>query len=412
MEHFNSKELKDALDMLEREKKIDRDAMIDAIRVALEAACKDYFNKNNKDHVPIDLNVVVDKDSCNYAIFLGKEVIDDNDKILSDLTEVKYSEAIKYDQNCNISDIVYIPIPEINFGHILTQKAKSIIIQKLREQEKNSLYLEFKSKEHTVLEGNVRKQLKEGLSINLGAIDGILLNNLKVKEEKYNLDDRIYVYVEEVIEQSKGPKVILSRVSPYLVVKLLEKESEELRDGVVEVVGIAREAGIRTKLSVKTSDKTIDAVGSLLGVNSIRINSVVEKLNGEKIDVINYDEDISKYIENAISPSKTSAIVVDEETKSALVIVPDYQLSLAIGKEGQNARLAAKLTNYKIDIKSETQAIDSGIADQIGLSYDKEKYLQEKAEEEAKKESNEEINNEYQEDEDISNQTINEEVED
>ena len=234
--------------------------------------------------------------------------------------------------------------------------------------------------------------MKEGLSVNLGPIDGILLNINKVKDEKYNLDDRIYVYVESVEEQAKGPRVILSRTSPYLVVKLLERESEELRDGIVEVVDIAREAGIRTKLSVKTKDNTIDAVGSLLGVNSIRINSVVDKLNGEKIDVINYDEDISKYIENAISPAKTSAIVVDEETKSTLVIVPDYQLSLAIGKEGQNARLAAKLTNYKIDIKSESQAIETGLADQIGLSYDKEKYLQEKAMKETEG-SQEEIEN-------------------
>lgn len=378
MEHFNNKELRDALDMLEREKKIDRNAMIDAIRLALETACRDYFNKNNKEHVPLDLNVVIDKDTCNYAVFLGKEVIPDNENIISELTEVKLSEARKYDTNCNESDIVYIPVEEINFGHILTQKAKGIIIQKLREQEKNSLYLEFKAKENTVIEGNVRKQLKEGLSINLGPIDGILLNTNKVKDEKYNLDDRIFVYVESVEEQSKGPRVILSRTSPYLVVKLLERESEELREGIVEVVDIAREAGIRTKLSVKTKDSSIDAVGSLLGVNSIRINSVVDKLNGEKIDVINFDEDISKYIENAISPAKTSAIVVDEDTKSALVIVPDYQLSLAIGKEGQNARLAAKLTNYKIDIKSETQAIDTGLADQIGLHYDKEKYLQEK----------------------------------
>lgn len=389
---FNNRELKDALDMLEREKKIDRNAMIDAIRLALETACKDYFNKNNKEHVPIDLNVVVDKDTCNYAIFLGKEVIPDNEDIISELTEVKLSEARKYDQSCNELDIVYIPVEDINFGHILTQKAKGIIIQKLREQEKNSLYLEFKAKEKTVVEGNVRKQLKEGLSVNLGPIDGILLNINKVKDEKYNLDDRIYVYVESVEEQAKGPRVILSRTSPYLVVKLLERESEELRDGIVEVVDIAREAGIRTKLSVKTKDNTIDAVGSLLGVNSIRINSVVDKLNGEKIDVINYDEDISKYIENAISPAKTSAIVVDEETKSTLVIVPDYQLSLAIGKEGQNARLAAKLTNYKIDIKSESQAIETGLADQIGLSYDKEKYLQEKAMKETEG-SQEEIEN-------------------
>ena len=190
----------------------------------------------------------------------------------------------------------------------------------------------------------------------------------------FSQGQNIKVYVEEVEDSTKGPKVKLSRILPEFVIKLFEENVSELRDGTVEIKSIAREAGSRTKMAVKTNDKNIDPVGACLGVNSIRINSVIDSLNGEKIDIINWDEDVSSYIENALSPAKTIAIVADENAKQALVIVPDDQLSLAIGKEGQNARLAAKLTEYKIDIKSEKEAIEAGIYDQLGFEYDHSLY--------------------------------------
>ena len=366
-------ELRDALEILEKEKNVDKNVMLDAVKSALESAYKSYFNKNNKD-VPIDLKIIMDYDTCDYNVFLGKEVIPSDEEVISDLTEVKYDIAKKLDENCEIGDIVYVPVINVDLGYILTNTAKGIIIQKLREQEKNSVFLEFKNKEHSILNGNVRKIYKDGVSVNLGNVDGFLPNSNKVKGENYEIDQKLIVYVDNVVDTPKGPKITLTRTCADLVVKLFEKESQELRDNLIEIKSIAREAGIRTKISVISKDKNIDPVGSLLGVNSIRVNSVVEKLNGEKIDIINYDEDISNYIENAISPAKSVAIVVDEDSEAALVIVPDLQLSLAIGREGQNARLAAKLTGYKIDIKSETQAIESGIADELGLEYDKTKY--------------------------------------
>ena len=366
-------ELRDALEILEKEKNVDKNVMLDAVKSALENAYKSYFNKNNKD-VPIDLKIIMDYDTCDYNVFLGKEVIPSDEEVISDLTEVKYDIAKKLDENCEIGDIVYVPVINVDLGYILTNTAKGIIIQKLREQEKNSVFLEFKNKEHSILNGNVRKIYKDGVSVNLGNVDGFLPNSNKVKGENYEIDQKLIVYVDNVVDTPKGPKITLTRTCADLVEKLFEKESQELRDNLIEIKSIAREAGIRTKISVISKDKNIDPVGSLLGVNSIRVNSVVEKLNGEKIDIINYDEDISNYIENAISPAKSVAIVVDEDSEAALVIVPDLQLSLAIGREGQNARLAAKLTGYKIDIKSETQAIESGIADELGLEYDKTKY--------------------------------------
>ena len=366
--------LKEALDVLVKEKNINRDIMLDEIRTSLESACKNYFNRKYGNKVPVEIKVVIDKKTCEYNIFLGKEVIPDDYEIISELTEVHNSEAKEIDPNCEIGDIVYVVEKKINFGHIITQNAKGVIIQKLRDQEKNSLYIEFKNLEHTVLTGSVGRITKEGYNINLGSVDGFLPMTSKIKGEMFSQGQNIKVYVEEVEDSTKGPKVKLSRILPEFVIKLFEENVSELRDGTVEIKSIAREAGSRTKMAVKTNDKNIDPVGACLGVNSIRINSVIDSLNGEKIDIINWDEDVSSYIENALSPAKTIAIVADEDAKQALVIVPDDQLSLAIGKEGQNARLAAKLTEYKIDIKSEKEAIEAGIYDQLGFEYDHSLY--------------------------------------
>ena len=236
------------------------------------------------------------------------------------------------------------------------------------------MYVEFKNKEGTVVTGSVSRKFKNNYNINLGHSDAVLLDQDRIKNEKLEIGESIKVYVKEVEESSKGPKIRVSRNDPMLVVKLFEQEVTEIKDGLVEIKSIAREAGSRTKIAVYSYDKDIDAVGSFLGVNSIRVNSVVEELHGEKIDIVNWDQDISNFVENALSPAKSIIIAADEDNKAALVVVPDSQLSLAIGKEGQNARLAAKLTNYKIDIKSETQAVEQGIYDRLGVDYDRSKY--------------------------------------
>ncbi|MCQ2609525.1 MAG: transcription termination factor NusA [Lachnospiraceae bacterium] len=378
MEEYN---LKEAIDILEKEKNIDREILLSTIEEALENASKKYFAKKNP-HVPVDLKVVLDKDTCEWGIFVGKEVIDDDMEIMTDLTEVHLSDAKKIDETCEVGDVVYIEEKNIKFGHIIVQNARGVIIQTLREQEKNSLYNEFKQKEHTVVNGTVGRRLKNATNIELSnRAQSILLDSDCIRGEKLKFGSTVKVYIQDVQESSKGPKIKVSRADPNLVRILFENEVEEIKDGVVEIKSIAREAGSRSKMAVHSNDENIDAVGSCLGVNSVRVNAVVDMLNGEKIDIVSWDSDISTYIENALSPAKSVAIVADEDTKEALVIVPDNQLSLAIGKEGQNARLAVRLTGYKIDIKSETQAVEAGIYDELGLEYDKAKYQNVKKEE-------------------------------
>lgn len=400
-----NKDLKEALELLENEKSIDKKVILKAIKESLENAYRNYLirkaNQNNdkffasmlqKDQKYID--VVIDEDSYDYEIFLAKEVIPDDLEIINDLTEVKLSVAREFDENCQVDDRVYVEAPRIDLGHIATQNSKGLIIQKLREQEKNSLYNEFKEKVGTVVTGTVSRRLKNAVNINLGRTDGLLLDSDKIKDEKLDFNDKVKVYIQEVTETSRGPKIKVSRTDPNLVKKLFEQEVTEIKDGIVEIKSIAREAGSRTKIAVYSNNPDIDAVGSCLGVNSIRVNAVVDELKGEKIDIVNWDDDISNFIGNALSPAKSTIIVADEDSRAALVVVPDTQLSLAIGKEGQNARLAARLTEYKIDIKSETQAVTQGIYDKLGVDYDHSKYKDVLSEEAGdKNESEEESDN-------------------
>ena len=400
-----NKDLKEALELLESEKSIDKKVILKAIKESLENAYRNYLirkaNQNNdkffasmlqKDQKYID--VVIDEDSYDYEIFLAKEVIPDDLEIINDLTEVKLSVAREFDENCQVDDRVYVEAPRIDLGHIATQNSKGLIIQKLREQEKNSLYNEFKEKVGTVVTGTVSRRLKNAVNINLGRTDGLLLDSDKIKDEKLDFNDKVKVYIQEVTETSRGPKIKVSRTDPNLVKKLFEQEVTEIKDGIVEIKSIAREAGSRTKIAVYSNNPDIDAVGSCLGVNSIRVNAVVDELKGEKIDIVNWDDDISNFIGNALSPAKSTIIVADEDSRAALVVVPDTQLSLAIGKEGQNARLAARLTEYKIDIKSETQAVTQGIYDKLGVDYDHSKYKDVLSEETGdKNESEEESDN-------------------
>ena len=380
-----NRELKDALEILEKEKNIDKSLILKSIKESLEYAYRNYLvRKANKsgDKVLAQMiqkdqnyiNVVIDEDSYDYEIFLAKEVIPDDLDIINDLTEVKLSEARKYDENAQVDDQVYIEAPRIDLGHIAIQNSKGLIINKLREQEKSSLYNEFKEKVGTIVTGTVSRRLKNAYNINLGRTDGILLDSERNKSEKLEFNKRIKVYIQEVTETSRGPKIKVSRSDPNLVRKLFEQEVTEIKDGTVVIKSIAREAGSRTKMAVYSYNPDVDAVGSCIGVNNIRVDAVVDELGGEKIDIVNWDEDISNFIGNALNPAKSTIIVADEDNKAALVVVPDSLLSLAIGKEGQNARLAAKLTEYKIDIKSESQAVAQGIYDKFGVEYDHSKF--------------------------------------
>lgn len=404
-----NRELKEALEVLEKEKNIEKKVIIKAIKESLENAYKNYLIRQanakgdkffagmiQKDQDYII--VVIDEDSYDYEIFLNKEVIPDDLEIVNDLTEIKLSDARMYDENCQVEDRVYVEAPKFDLGHIATQNSKGLIIQKLREQEKNSLYNEFKDKVGTVVTGTVSRRLKNAYNINLGRTDAILLDSDRTKNEKLEFNDRIKVYVQEVTETSRGPKIKVSRSDPNLVKKLFEQEVSEIKDGTVVIKSIAREAGSRTKMAVYSYNPDVDAVGSCLGVNSIRVNAVVDELRGEKIDIVNWSDDISNFIGNALSPAKFTFIAAKDDTKTAQVVVPDNQLSLAIGKEGQNARLAAKLTDYKIDIKSESQAVELGLYDIYGVEYDHSKFknLQNKSDEASLDEVNKKENTDTQ----------------
>ena len=268
-----------------------------------------------------------------------------------------------------IGDTVQIPLDSKKFGRIATQNAKNVILQKIREEERSALYRDYFTMEKDVTTGIVQRYLGKNISVNLGRVDAILNESEQVKGETFRPNDRIKVYVLEVKDTPKGPRISVSRTHPDLVKRLFESEVAEVRDGTVEIKAIAREAGSRTKIAVKSNDPNVDPVGACVGLNGARVNAVVNELKGEKIDIINWDDNPAYLIENALSPAKVICVVADEEEREAQVIVPDYQLSLAIGKEGQNARLAARLTGYKIDIKSETQARELGLFEQMGLQY-------------------------------------------
>ena len=283
------------------------------------------------------------------------------------------------DSKYELGDVVNVEIHSREFGRIATQNAKNVILQKIREEERKVLYDEYYKKEKDIVTGVVQRYLGRNVSINLGKVDAILNENEQVKGEVFRPTERIKVYVLEVKDTPKGPKILVSRTHPELVKRLFEAEVTEVRDGIVEIKSIAREAGSRTKIAVWSNDPDVDAVGACVGMNGARVGAVVSELRGEKIDIINWDENPALLIENALSPAKVVSVLADPDEKTALVIVPDYQLSLAIGKEGQNARLAARLTGYKIDIKSETQAREAGDFEyyQDEEGYDDEPYGEE-----------------------------------
>ena len=355
-----NKELLEAMEVLEKEKNISKDTLIEAIENSLLTACKNHFGKAD------NVKVTVNPNTCDFAVYAEKAVVEN---VEDDCLEMSLADAKMLNPKYEIGDTVQIPLDSKKFGRIATQNAKNVILQKIREEERKALYNEYYMKEKDVMTGVVQRYLGRNVSINLGRVDAILNESEQVKCETFRPTERVKVYVIEVKDTPKGPRVSVSRTHPDLVKRLFESEVAEVRDGTVEIKAIAREAGSRTKIAVKSNDANVDPVGACVGLNGSRVNSIVSELKGEKIDIINWDDNPAYLIENALSPAKVICVVADEEEREAQVIVPDYQLSLAIGKEGQNARLAARLTGFKIDIKSETQAREMGLFEQMGLQY-------------------------------------------
>ena len=356
-------ELLEALTILEKEKNISKEVLMEAIEQSLIQACKNHFGKADNVHVTID------HETCEFSVYADKTVVE----VVEDpVMEISLSNAKMMDSKYELGDIVQVPIQSKQFGRIATQNAKNVILQKIREEERKVLYDEYFQKEKDVVTGVVQRYMGKNVSVNLGKVDAILSENEQVKGEVYKPTERIKVYVLEVKDSPKGPKIMVSRTHPELVKRLFEAEVTEVKDGIVEIKSIAREAGSRTKIAVWSNDPDVDAVGACVGMNGARVNTIVEELRGEKIDIISWNENPALLIENALSPAKVITVLADPDEKTALVIVSDYQLSLAIGKEGQNARLAARLTGFKIDIKSETQAREAGDFEYYQESDDEE----------------------------------------
>lgn len=345
-----SKELLDALDTLEKEKDISKETLFDAIENSLITACKNNFGKS--DHIKVEIN----RNTCDFRVYAQKTVVEE---VEDDVLEISLEDAKEIRRRAELGDVIQVDIKSKEFGRIATQNAKNVILQKIREEERSVLYNQYYGKEKDVVTGIVQRNIGKNISINLGKVDAVLTESEQVKGEAFKPTERIKVYILEVKNTTKGPKVLVSRTHPELVKRLFENEVTEVKDGTVEIKSIAREAGSRTKIAVWSNNKDVDPVGACVGMNGARVNSIVEELRGEKIDIINWDENPGILIENALSPAKVVFVIADGDEKTAKVVVPDYQLSLAIGKEGQNARLAARLTGFKIDIKSETQAKDA-----------------------------------------------------
>ncbi len=342
----SNQELILALDQLEQEKNISKEVLLETIENSLLAACKNEFDRID------NIKVNIDREVGSISVYAAKEVVEELEDSSIQISEVEAKEKFP---NSEIGDIVNVEVTPKNFGRIAAQKAKQVVVQAIREEERNIQYEHYYSKERDIVTGIVQRYVGKNISINLGRVDAMLNENEQVKTERFKPNERIKLYILEVKKTTKGPRIIVSRTHPELVKRLFEAEVAEVSDGTVEIKSIAREPGSRTKMAVYSNDPNVDPVGACVGVNGSRVNTIVEELKGEKIDIINWSEDPAKLIENALSPSKVVAVYVNEEERSAKVVVPDYQLSLAIGKEGQNARLAARLTGYRIDIKSETQ---------------------------------------------------------
>ncbi len=337
----------EALNQIEKEKGINKEILFEAIETSLVTACKKNFGTSQ------NVKVIINRENGDVSVFSQKAVVEE---VKDKMSEISLEEAKKVKVNYEIGDVVDILIKPKNFGRISAQTAKQIVLQKIREAERDILFNQYITKEKDIITGIVQRKERKNVMIAIGKLEAILSPNEQTVGEEYNFNDRIKVYVLEIKQTSKGPQVCVSRTHPELVKRLFEQEVPEIHDGIVEIKSVSREAGSRTKIAVYSKNPNIEAVGTCVGPSGSRVNIIVNELRGEKIDIINWNEDPKVYIASALSPSNVLSVVINEKEQSAKIVVPDYQLSLAIGKEGQNARLAAKLTGWKIDIKSESQA--------------------------------------------------------
>ena len=344
-------ELLEALNILEKEKDISKETLLDAIENSLLTACKNHFGKAD------NIKVNIDRSTCDFSVYAEKTVVEN---VEDSVMEISLTDAKLINSKYEVGDIVNVEVKSKEFGRIATQNAKNVILQKIREEERKVLFDQYYEKEKDIVTGIVQRYVGKNVSINLGKVDAMLMENEQMRGEVFRPTERVKLYILEVKDTTKGPKVLVSRTHPELVKRLFEAEVTEIKDGTVEIKSIAREAGSRTKMAVWSNNPDVDPVGACVGMNGARVNTIVRELKGEKIDIINWNENEAILIENALSPAKVISVIADAEEKTAKVVVPDYQLSLAIGKEGQNARLAARLTGFKIDIKSETQAREAG----------------------------------------------------
>ena len=340
-------ELIEALNAIEKEKQISKDIILEAIENSLLAACKNQFGKSE------NIRVNIDRETGEVKVFADYEVVED-DMIEDDALQIGITEAkLRFRYDVGVGEKVSTEVTPKNFGRIAAQKAKQVVVQKIREEERKVLYVQYLEKEREVITGIVQRYSGKNVCINLGRVDAILMESEQVRGEHFRPTEHIKLYVVEVKDTPKGPRITVSRSHPEFVKRLFEEEVTEIQDGIVTIESIAREAGSRTKIAVSTVDPNVDAVGACVGMNGSRVNAIVNELRGEKIDIVNWSDMPEIFIENALSPAMVMDVSIDEYEKTARVIVPENQLSLAIGKEGQNARLAAKLTGYKIDIKCE-----------------------------------------------------------
>ncbi|MGQ5709454.1 transcription termination factor NusA [Lactobacillus sp. PSON] len=343
-----SKEMLEAFSTLEKTKGIDQETIVDAIKAALVAAYKKNYNQAQ--------NVEVDFDprTGNFKVMAVKTVVDE---VQDDRLEVSLKEALAINGAYEVGDEIRFEVTPKNFGRIAAQTAKQVIMQRLREAERSHIIDEYSQYEDELITGTVERRDNRFVYVKIGNVEAVMPQHDQMPNEVYNPQDKIRVLVTHVGSDSKGAQITVSRTAPDMVKRLFEQEVPEIYDGTVEIVSIAREAGDRTKIAVKSSDPNIDAVGTCVGQRGARVQNVVNELGGENIDIVQYEDDPSDYIANALNPAEVIAVQFsgDEDDKSALVIVPDYQLSLAIGKKGQNVRLAARLTGYKIDIRPESE---------------------------------------------------------
>ena len=371
MDKVDKAEFIEALNIIEKEKGIDKEVIFDAIEASLVSACKKNFGSSQ------NVKVEINRETGEVAVYAQKEIVE---TVEDPLTQISYQEAKILGPQYHLGDTYNEVITPRNFGRISAQTAKQVVVQKFREAEREILYNQYITKEREIITGIVQRHEKKNVIVQLGKIDAILLPNEQIAGEEYNFGDRIKVYVLEVKQTTKGPQIYVSRTHPELVKRLFEQEVPEVHDGVVEIKSIAREAGSRTKIAVWSKDPNVDAVGACVGQNGCRVNIIVSELNGEKIDIIEWNENPETFIASALSPSKVVAVKINDGEQSAKIVVPDHQLSLAIGREGQNARLSAKLTGWRIDIKSETQADETGFLDDEEIEQPNDDEVNETAE--------------------------------